>query len=64
MKSDNLTLISRVTRSAVEELGIVIGDYIYAVFKASAPHLVREENWYDWNIYTKILKNRLIDNKI
>jgi molybdopterin-binding protein len=43
LKSDNLNLISRITRSAVEDLGIVTGDYIYAVFKASAPHLTREE---------------------
>ena len=43
IKSDNLYLISRITRSAVEDLGIVTGDYVYAIFKASAPHLTREE---------------------
>jgi molybdopterin-binding protein len=44
LKSDNLNLISRITRSASEELGIVIGDYVYAIFKASIPYLIREEN--------------------
>src|SRR5215211_6773539 len=44
LKSDNLNLISRITRSASEELGIVIGDYVYAIFKASTPYLIREEN--------------------
>jgi molybdenum ABC transporter ATP-binding protein len=44
LKSDNLNLISRITSSASEELGIVIGDYVYAIFKASTPYLIREEN--------------------
>ena len=35
LKSDNLNLISRIMRSAVEDLGIVTGDYVYAIFKAS-----------------------------
>jgi molybdopterin-binding protein len=43
LKSDNLNLISRITQSAVEDLGIITGDYVYAIFKASAPHLTREE---------------------
>ncbi|MGI9011811.1 MAG: ABC transporter ATP-binding protein [Nitrososphaeraceae archaeon] len=43
LKSSNLNLISRITRSAVEDLGIVTGDSIYAVFKASTSHLIREE---------------------
>jgi molybdopterin-binding protein len=43
LKSNNLNLVSRITRSASEDLGIVIGDYVYAVFKASTPHLIREE---------------------
>lgn len=37
-------LISRITKSAMEELGITLHDSIYAIFKASAPHVVREEN--------------------
>ena len=43
LKSDNMKLISRITRSASEDLGIVIGNHIYAIFKASTPHLIREE---------------------
>ncbi len=43
LKSDNLNLISRITRSAVEDLGIVTGDYVYAIFKASTPYLIRED---------------------
>lgn len=43
LKSGNLNLISRITRSAAEDLKIEIGDNIYAVFKASIPHPIREE---------------------
>lgn len=43
LKDNNLNLVSRITRSAFEDLGIVTGDYVYAVFKASTPHLIREE---------------------
>ena len=44
LKVDGLELISRITKSAMEELGITLHDSIYAIFKASAPHVVREEN--------------------
>jgi molybdopterin-binding protein len=43
LKSGDLNLISRITRSAAEDLKIEIGDNIYAVFKASIPHPIREE---------------------
>ena len=43
LKSGNMNIVSRITRSASEDLGIVIGDYVYAVFKASTPCLIREE---------------------
>ncbi len=41
---DGLEVVSRITKSAMEDLGISLHDHIYAIFKASAPHLVREEN--------------------
>ena len=43
LKSGNMNLVSRITRSASEDLGIVTGDYVYSVFKASIPYLIREE---------------------
>jgi molybdenum ABC transporter ATP-binding protein len=43
LKSGNMNLVSRITRSASEDLRIVTGDYVYAVFKASTPYLIREE---------------------
>ncbi len=43
LKSGELKLISRITKNATEELAIVIGNHVYAIFKASAPHLIREE---------------------
>jgi molybdenum ABC transporter ATP-binding protein len=43
LKSGKMNIVSRITRSASEDLGIVIGDYVYAVFKASIPYLIREE---------------------
>lgn len=43
LKGDGLELISRITKSGMEELGITLHDFIYAIFKASAPHVVREE---------------------
>jgi molybdopterin-binding protein len=43
LKVDGLELISRITKSGMEELGIALHDFIYAIFKASAPHVVREE---------------------
>ncbi len=44
MKSDNLNLVSRITQTASKDLEIVIGNYVYAVFKASTPHLIREND--------------------
>jgi molybdenum ABC transporter ATP-binding protein len=44
LKSDDLILISRITNTAFEDLGIVIGEYLYAIFKASTPYLIREED--------------------
>lgn len=43
LKSDELNLISRITKTAAEELDITVGEHIYAIFKASAPHVIREE---------------------
>jgi len=44
LRIDGLEVVSRITKSAMKDLKISINDYIYAIFKASAPHLVREEN--------------------
>lgn len=44
LKSNNLNLVSRITRSAFEDLEIVMGDYVYAFFKASTPYLIREND--------------------
>jgi molybdopterin-binding protein len=44
LRLDGFELISRITKSALEELGITLYESIYAIFKASAPHVVREEN--------------------
>lgn len=44
LRIDGLEVVSRITKSALEDLGISLHDHIYAIFKASAPHLVREEN--------------------
>jgi len=43
LRSDELNLVSRITRTAAEELAITVGEYVYAIFKASAPHVIREE---------------------
>lgn len=43
LKSDELNLVSRITRTAAEELAITVGEHVYAIFKASAPHVIREE---------------------
>jgi molybdopterin-binding protein len=43
LKSDELKLISRITCTSEEELAITLGDHLYAIIKASAPHVVREE---------------------
>ena len=44
LKIDGLEIVSRITQSAMKDLGITKNDHIYAIFKASAPHLVREES--------------------
>lgn len=44
LKIDGVEIVSRITRSAMKDLGITKNDHIYAIFKASAPHLVREES--------------------
>lgn len=44
LKTDGVEIVSRITSSAMEDLGITKNDHIYAIFKASAPHLVREES--------------------
>jgi molybdopterin-binding protein len=44
LRTDGFEVVSRITKSALDDLGISLYDHIYAIFKASAPHLVREEN--------------------
>jgi molybdopterin-binding protein len=44
LKIDGLEIVSRITQSAMKDVGITKNDHIYAIFKASAPHLVREES--------------------
>ncbi len=44
LKIDSLEIVSRITQSAMKDLGITKNDHIYAIFKASASHLVREES--------------------
>jgi len=36
-------MTSRITEEARADLGIKEGDYIFAIFKASSPQVVREE---------------------
>jgi molybdopterin-binding protein len=40
---DNISLVSRITQESKEHLKIIEGEYVYAIFKATAPHIVREE---------------------
>ena len=40
---NGISLVSRITQESKEHLKIVEGDYVYAIFKATAPHIVREE---------------------
>ncbi len=40
---NNTYLISRITNESRTYLGIRAGDYIYAIFKTTSPHIVREE---------------------
>jgi molybdopterin-binding protein len=42
--ADNLHLISRITNESRAFLGIEKDDDVYALFKATSPHIVREEN--------------------
>jgi len=44
LKINGLEIVSRITKLAMKDLDISINDKIYAIFKASAPHLVRKEN--------------------
>src|SRR6476469_3654365 len=44
LKINGLVIVSRITKLAMKDLDISINDNIYAIFKASAPHLVRKEN--------------------
>jgi molybdopterin-binding protein len=40
---NNISLISRITMESKENLKITKGAYVYAIFKATAPHVVRQE---------------------
>jgi molybdopterin-binding protein len=40
---NNISLVSRITQESKEHLKIIEGEYVYAIFKATAPHIVREE---------------------
>ena len=40
---NNISLMSRITQESKEHLKIVEGEYVYAIFKATAPHIVRED---------------------
>lgn len=42
--TDSLQLKAKVTEEAQTELGIKEGDYVYAIFKAISPQVVREES--------------------
>ena len=44
LKINGFELVSRITKLAMKDLDISINDNIYAIFKASAPHVVRKEN--------------------
>jgi ABC-type molybdate transport system ATPase subunit len=43
LKIDRLHIISRITEQAQQDLRLQLGDYIFAVFKATSPQIVREE---------------------
>ncbi|MDR4491211.1 MAG: ABC transporter ATP-binding protein [Candidatus Nitrosocosmicus sp.] len=43
---DNIHLKSRITIESKNNLGIREGEYVYAIFKATAPHVVREGRKY------------------
>ena len=40
---DNIHLVSRITKESRIYLGVKEGDYIYAMFKATSPQIIREE---------------------
>jgi len=40
---NNISLVSRITQESKDHLKIIEGEYVYAIFKATAPHIVREE---------------------
>jgi molybdopterin-binding protein len=42
--TDNIHLISQITNESRNFLGIKKDDYVYAMFKATSPHVVREED--------------------
>ncbi len=42
LKVDRLHIISRITEQAQHDLRLQLGDYIFAIFKASSPQIVRE----------------------
>jgi len=40
---NSIRLVSRITQESKDHLKIIEGEYVYAIFKATAPHIVREE---------------------
>ncbi len=42
--TDGIHLLSRITNESGVYLGIKEGDYVYAVFKATSPNIIRDEN--------------------
>ena len=44
LETDGLHLICRMTNESRIYLGIKAGDYVYALFKATSPHIIRDEN--------------------
>ena len=45
LRTDTLHLRVRVTEEARNDLGVKEGDYVYAIFKAISPQVVREESY-------------------
>lgn len=45
LRTDTLHLRARVTEEARNDLGVKEGDYVYAIFKAISPQVVREESY-------------------
>lgn len=46
---DNVHLLSRITMVSKNNLGIKDGDFIYVMFKATSPHIIREEEYRNLN---------------